>query len=110
MKSLAVVSGLLAAWISIASGAPLSIVLPDETAVLKPSGLPGYALASQKCYMCHSADYISLQPPGMSVSQWTAEVGKMKHAYGAPLNDEDVKQIGEYLAATYGESRAADAR
>lgn len=110
MKILAVVSALLAGWISIACAAPFSIVLPDETAVLKPSALPGYALASQKCYTCHSADYISLQPPGMRVSQWTAEVGKMKHAYGAPLNDEDVKQIGEYLAATYGEFKAGDAR
>ena len=110
MKAFAVVSGLMLACVSVACAAPLTIVLPAETAVLKPSGLPGYVLASQKCYMCHSADYISFQPPGMSVSQWTAEVGKMKHAYGAPLSDEDVKQIGEYLGATYGELKAVDPR
>ncbi|MDB5966566.1 MAG: cytochrome, partial [Polaromonas sp.] len=37
--------------------------LPAETAKLKPSRLPGYQLALQKCGICHSADYIAQQPP-----------------------------------------------
>jgi cytochrome c551/c552 len=56
----------------------------------------------QKCGICHSADYISQQPPAMTAVQWTAEVRKMEHAYAAPLSDSDVAQIGEYLAVTYG--------
>lgn len=92
-----------------ASAAPLSITLPPETAAFKPSALPGYPLAQQKCSTCHSADYISFQPPGMSLAQWTAEAGKMQHVYGAPISDQDVTIIGAYLAATYGSAKASDA-
>lgn len=79
-----------------------TVTLPLETARLKPSKLAGYQIAMQKCGICHSADYISQQPPAMTASQWTAEVRKMEHAYAAPLSDSDVAQIGEYLAVTYG--------
>nr|WP_180206993.1 c-type cytochrome [Pseudomonas sp. SbOxS1]NYU07318.1 cytochrome C552 [Pseudomonas sp. SbOxS1] len=92
-----------------ASAAPLSITLPPETATFKSSALPGYPMAQQKCSICHSADYISFQPPGMSLAQWTAEAGKMQHVYGAPISDQDVTIIGAYLAATYGSARASDA-
>ncbi|HEF4760724.1 TPA: c-type cytochrome [Pseudomonas putida] len=96
-------------WVAAASAAPLSITLPPETAALKPSTLPGYALAQQKCSTCHSADYINYQPPGMSLAQWTAEASKMQHVYGAPISDQDVSIIGAYLAATYGSAQANDA-
>jgi cytochrome c551/c552 len=81
---------------------PLTIKLPPETASLKASPLPGYQAAMQKCGICHSADYIKLQPPAMTQPQWTAEVRKMQHAYAAPLTDKEVADIGEYLAVTYG--------
>ncbi len=85
---------------------PLTLKLPQETAKLRPSKLPGYQGALQKCAICQSADYISQQPPGMNQSQWTAEVRKMEHAYAAPLSDSEVNQIGEYLAVTYGTAKA----
>ena len=94
---------------TLADAAPLSITLPPETAVFKPSSLPGYPLAQQKCSTCHSADYINFQPPGMNLAQWTAEAGKMQHVYGAPISDQDVSVIGAYLAATYGSAKATDA-
>ncbi len=83
-----------------------TLKLPQETAKLKPSKLPGYQVALQKCAICHSADYINQQPPGMNQAQWTAEVRKMEHAYAAPLSDVEVNQIGEYLAVTYGTAKA----
>jgi cytochrome c551/c552 len=92
-----------------AGAAPFSITLPPETAAFKPSTLPGYPLARQKCSICHSADYISFQPPGMSLAQWTAEAGKMQHVYGAPISDQEVNVIGAYLAVTYGRAQASDA-
>ncbi|MES2508757.1 MAG: c-type cytochrome [Pseudomonadota bacterium] len=85
---------------------PFTLKLPQETAKLKPSKLPGYHVALQKCAICHSADYINQQPPGMNQAQWTAEVSKMEHAYAAPLSDAEVNQIGEYLAVTYGSAKA----
>jgi cytochrome c551/c552 len=96
-------------WIGLAGAAPLSITLPPETAVFKPSALPGYQLAQQKCSTCHSADYINFQPPGMSLAQWTGEASKMQHVYGAPISDQDVSVIGAYLAVTYGSAHANDA-
>lgn len=98
---------LSAAALALGCGAVLaqavqSVTLPLETAKLKPSKLAGYQIAMQKCGICHSADYISQQPPAMTAPQWTAEVRKMEHAYAAPLSDSDVAQIGEYLAVTYG--------
>ncbi|WP_150801636.1 c-type cytochrome, partial [Pseudomonas fluorescens] len=94
---------------AMASAAPLSITLPPETAAFKPSALPGYPLAQQKCSTCHSADYISFQPPGLTLAQWTAEAGKMQHVYGAPISDREVSIIGAYLAVTYGSAQASDA-
>ena len=84
------------------------IKLPPEVAKLRTSSLPGYAIAMQKCAICHSADYVNYQPPGMTQAQWTAEMAKMQHAYGAPISDDEVKQIGAYLAVAYGSAKATD--
>ena len=81
------------------------IVLPAETVKLKPSSLAGYAVAQQKCAICHSADYIAYQPPGMSQTQWTAEMAKMQKVYGAPISDDEIKLLGIYFAATYGDGK-----
>ncbi len=78
--------------------------LPVETAQLRPSPLAGYAIAAQKCGVCHSADYVDYQPPGMKLAQWTAEMVKMQRAYGAPISDEEVRLLGVYLASTYGDA------
>jgi len=94
---------------TLAGAAPLSITLPPETAVLKPSELPGYQMAQQKCSTCHSADYINFQPPGLTLAQWTGEASKMQHVYGAPISDQEVSMIGAYLAVTYGSAHASDA-
>ncbi len=91
---------------TLAFAAPADIKLPDETAKLKSSPLAGYAVAQQKCGICHSADYVDYQPPGMTKAQWTAEMAKMQHAYGAPISDEDVKLLGIYLASTYGDAKS----
>lgn len=104
---------LACAWFGLMAGSaqatPVNFKLPSETAKLRPSTLPGAAMAEQKCGICHSADYVNYQPPGMNQAQWTAEMAKMQHAYGAPISDEEVKQIGAYLAVAYGSAKATDA-
>ncbi len=91
------------------SAAPKDIQLPTETAKLKPSKLAGYAVAQQKCAICHSADYVAYQPPGMNQTQWTAEMAKMQHMYGAPIDDKEIKLLGIYLAVTYGDGKGISA-
>jgi cytochrome c551/c552 len=93
-----------------AVASPLTINLPAETIVLRPSDLPGYDVAQQKCGICHSADYIEYQPPGFNQKQWTALARKMKESYGAPLSDSDVGLVGEYLAATYSGKPAVESK
>jgi len=92
-----------------ALAAPPDIKLQPDTSKLRPSKLPGYAIAMQKCAICHSADYVNYQPPGMTQTQWTAEMAKMQHTYGAPISDDEVKQLGAYLAVAYGSAKATDA-
>ncbi|QEZ44802.1 c-type cytochrome [Cupriavidus oxalaticus] len=91
-----------------AGAAPQDIRLPAENVKLKPAKLPGYGIAMQKCAICHSADYVSYQPPGLSLAQWTAEMKKMQQAYGAPIDDGEVEQLGAYLAVAYGSAKAKD--
>lgn len=91
-----------------ACAAPQDIKLPAENVRLKPAKLPGYGVAMQKCAICHSADYVSYQPPGLSLAQWTAEMKKMQQAYGAPIDDAEVEQLGAYLAVAYGSAKAKD--
>ncbi|HEY6922386.1 MAG TPA: hypothetical protein VI653_02875 [Steroidobacteraceae bacterium] len=81
-----------------------TIELPPETAQLKPSPLPGYSVARGKCAICHSLDYILYQPPNLSQAQWTAEAQKMQRSYGAPLDAEEIKLVGIYLATVYGDA------
>ena len=105
-------SALLASAISLVAtvAAAAGITLPPDSSTLRPSTLPGYALAQQKCGICHSADYISHQPPGLDQAQWTAEMGKMQHSYGAPLDRDEIALIGAYLAVAYGSANANDTR
>jgi hypothetical protein len=86
-----------------------TIELPPETARLKPSTLAGYPIARGKCGICHSLDYILYQPPRMSQAQWTAEAQKMQRSYGAPLDADEIRLVGIYLATVYGDASSVSA-
>ena len=78
------------------------ITLPPDGVQLVPSPLPGYAKAQANCTMCHSAEYMRYQPPNAARPYWDAMVHRMKTVFKAPLADEDMPEIIDYLAATYG--------
>jgi cytochrome c5 len=77
----------------------VKIDLPAENARLKPG--PGMDAAEKSCMICHSVDYIYMQPP-LSKEQWQAEVVKMKKVFGAPIPDSDVDTIVNYLMSQNG--------
>jgi sulfite dehydrogenase (cytochrome) subunit B len=77
----------------------VTITLPAETAVFQPG--KGIELAQANCLICHSPDYIRVQPP-MPRKFWEAEVKKMREKYGAPTPEATVPTLVDYLAATYG--------
>ncbi len=53
------------------------------------------------CGICHSIEYIPMQPK-MSRAQWNATVTKMIKAFGAPIPQEDADKIVNYLFVAYG--------
>ncbi len=85
-----------------ASTGAKDIQLPPDTVTLTPSPLPGYAKAQANCTMCHSAEYMRYQPPSAARPYWDAMVHRMKTVFKAPIADEDMPEIVDYLAATYG--------
>jgi len=80
----------------------VSIQLPAETAQLKPG--PGLEAAQSNCMTCHSVDYIYMQPP-LSKDQWQGEVVKMKKVMGAPIPDNEVDTIVQYLMSQNGKNK-----
>jgi sulfite dehydrogenase len=90
-----------------ASASAKEIALPADTTIFRASELPGYALASGYCVLCHSADYVALQPPAEPKAFWLTEVTKMQKKYGAPFADPQLDVIADYLTATYGPAATA---
>ena len=96
------IAAVAATAMSFASAAPKTIQIPSETMQLKPSALPGYAKAQANCVACHSADYMQYQPPNAARPYWDAMVKRMKAVFKAPIADDDMPAIVDYLAKTYG--------
>ena len=77
----------------------VSVTMPPDPATFKPG--PGSAAVLGNCLTCHSAAYVSTQPP-LDHAHWDAEVTKMRKAYGAAISDADQATIVDYLTANYG--------
>ena len=58
---------------------------------------PGSDAINNNCLACHSADMV-LNQPALPKSVWQAEVTKMIQSYKAPVSEEDVAAIVDYLA------------
>lgn len=84
------------------------ITLPPETAVYPASELPGYALVNATCLTCHSVEYSKYQPPTSPRAYWQATVVKMQKVFGAPIADEHVAVLVDYLVKTYGNERPGE--
>ncbi|HEV2196123.1 MAG TPA: hypothetical protein VGR55_11110 [Candidatus Acidoferrum sp.] len=60
----------------------------------------GRAETESFCAMCHSARYITMQPP-LPAATWEAEVNKMIKTFGAPIPEASGKKIISYLQTHY---------
>ncbi len=80
-------------------GAIKSITLPIIEIVLKEG--EGRETAATYCSICHSADYITMQP-AFPADKWSAIVHKMIVVFGAPVNEDDSRTIINYLSKNYG--------
>jgi mono/diheme cytochrome c family protein len=79
-----------------------TIQLPADGIQLKASELPGFAKAQAQCVVCHSAEYMAYQPPNAPRAYWDAMVKRMKAVFKAPVVDDDMPAIVDYLVKTYG--------
>ncbi len=80
-------------------GALHGITLPAPATSLKEGA--GMDTTTRYCGICHSLDYITIQPK-FSLAKWQAEVAKMAKVYGAPIPEEVRPVIAQYIASQYG--------
>lgn len=78
-----------------------SVALADESQV-KLKDAPGKDLVQGRCVMCHSLDYIPMNSVFLDRKGWEASVAKMIKVMGAPIPDEEVPKIVDYLVESYG--------
>ena len=57
---------------------------------------------AMQCIVCHSLDYIAMNPRFLNKAGWTAEGNKMINVFGAPIPKQDVEEIATYLTQNYG--------
>ena len=76
----------------------INVTLPDDSEMFIGSGVDPI---NNNCLACHSASMVLYQP-ALPKAVWQAEVEKMIHAYKAPVAEEDVAAIVDYLARTKG--------
>ena len=76
-----------------------SIILPSVTTELKAG--EGKDITERFCIVCHSLDYITMQPK-FTRSQWTGVVNKMIKVMGAPIPEKEAGIIESYLSVQYG--------
>ncbi len=80
------------------SGQVHSISLPQIAVQLKPG--PGREKTETYCAICHSVDYITMQP-NFPEKKWGEIVAKMIKTFGAPIPADAAKEITAYLGAAY---------
>jgi len=75
--------------------------LAEEKPIALKKG-PGLDTVQANCGTCHSLDYIQMNSPFLTPTQWDAEVTKMIKAFGAPIDEASSKTIADYLKKNYG--------
>jgi sulfite dehydrogenase (cytochrome) subunit B len=79
-------------WATAAAGAAEVTELKDA---------PGRDLTVGRCIICHSLEYIPSNAPAMNRAAWQKTIQKMRERFGAPITDEEAKQILDYLDTNY---------
>ena len=73
------------------------IVLPRYQTNLPDA--PGRDAFAVGCLSCHSATYVNMQPP-LTQAKWEEVARKMVKVYAAPITEDQVVPIAQYLVAT----------
>ena len=73
----------------------------DEAKIQLNDG-PEAMTVRANCSICHSLDYIQMNAPFMKRAAWEAEVRKMMKVMGAPIDEQNVAALVNYLTRNYG--------
>lgn len=65
----------------------------------------GRELTVARCVICHNVDYIEMVAPVMNRTLWEKTVRKMIDTFGAPVSEEEARQILDYLNEHYSGQR-----
>jgi len=76
-----------------------TVAIPADDSLF-PGGASADAI-NQNCLACHSADMV-LNQPAFPKATWEAEVHKMINTYKAPIDNDDIAPIVDYLVKTKG--------
>jgi mono/diheme cytochrome c family protein len=87
------VKGSVPKWVKV------SVDLPASQVSFPPGN--GSVIANAYCLICHSAGMVLRQPP-LTQDEWTAEINKMRNAFGAPLPADQVEALAQYLRSING--------
>lgn len=71
-----------------------SIFLPPDPFSFQPG--KGQEVANAYCVICHSADYIYMQPEH-SKEKWAAIIHKMHQVFGCPVPQDQIPTLAAYL-------------
>jgi hypothetical protein len=69
---------------------------------IKLAGGGAAMLVQLRCSTCHSLDYIVMNSPFLTRAVWDTEVRKMTKIMGAPIPENEVAPIVDYLTQYYG--------
>lgn len=83
------------------------IAIKSTTVTLPPGDSlfpgPGADAINNNCLACHSTEMV-LNQPALPRATWDAEVHKMIATYKAPVDENDIGAIVDYLARTKGKN------
>ena len=71
-------------------------------ASIKLADDPQAPLVRLRCSTCHSLDYVVMNSSFLARAAWEAEVRKMMKIMGAPIAENEVSPIVDYLTQYYG--------
>jgi sulfite dehydrogenase (cytochrome) subunit B len=83
--------------LALTSGAPRAAAAE----ITELQAAAGRDLTVGRCLICHSLEYIPSNAPAMNRAAWQKTIQKMRERFGAPITDEEAKQILDYLDANY---------
>jgi hypothetical protein len=80
-----------------------AIMLPDDPLALPDR--PGRDAVVANCTACHSPSTM-LQQPKVSREKWESIVGKMIEVYKAPIDQQAIPEIVDYMVAVQAQPEA----